>query len=133
MVRDFILCLWQLPQNLLAGVIILIYRATKLYSYMGSDIYTVKRFFDSGISLGKYIIVQQDRATDDTIKHEAGHSIQSRWLGPLYLFVVGLPSIVRNIYDRLFHKNMLYYDRVKWYYSGFPEAQADKLGGVKRF
>lgn len=46
-----------------------------------------------GISLGKYIIVSQ-WATQKTIMHEYGHCLQSKILGPLYLLVVGLPSIL---------------------------------------
>ena len=57
-----------------------------------------------GISLGKYSIINEGYAynkTDSDIlklnvsKHEAlGHGTQSRYLGPLYLFVIGLPSII---------------------------------------
>lgn len=128
MVRDFILYLWQLPQHLLGLLLILLYRAKKKGEY-----YSAKRFFNSGISLGRYIILQEDCAYSDTIKHETGHSIQSKYFGPLYLLVVGLPSIARNIWDRIGHKKWDYNKRYRWYYSAWPEKQADKLGGVVRF
>lgn len=32
--------------------------------------------------------------SDSTIKHEYGHTIQSKYLGWLYLIIIGLPSIV---------------------------------------
>lgn len=62
--------------------------------------------------------------------HEWGHSVQSRWLGPLYLPIVGVSSSARALYA-------LAYREVKgrrWegYYAGFPESWADRLGGVDR-
>lgn len=83
-----------------------------------------------GVSLGKYIIIVRPSLT--TLKHERGHRVQSRKLGPLYLFTVGIVSITRNIWDRLFHKKWCMYDRLSWYYGAWPENEADKLGGVKR-
>ena len=53
-------------------------------------------------------------------------------LGIMYLLIIGMSSFLRNIYDRIFHKKWLLTDRMTWYYSGFPEKQADKLGGVER-
>ena len=55
--------------------------------------------------------------------HEYGHSVQSRCWGWLYLPVVGLVSDVRC-------KLHLYKDGE--YFEGWPEKQADDLGGVKR-
>ena len=79
-----------------------------------------------GISLGKYIIVNQ-WSTKKTIMHEYGHCLQSKKLGWLYLAVIGLPSIVWA---------MLYGSVVKstknGYYKFYTESWADKLGGVKR-
>ena len=60
--------------------------------------------------------------------HEYGHSIQSRWLGPLYLPIVGLPSTLRVGYAvayKWIHKR-----RWSGYYRGFPERWADELGGA---
>ena len=120
--------LWQLPQHLLALVLIPLSKAKRVDGY-----YVAKKFFNSGISLGQYIILQEDYVLPDTVKHELGHSIQSKHFGWMYLLVVGLPSIVRNIWDRIAHKKWDYYRRYQWYYSGFPEREADKLGGVSRF
>ena len=62
--------------------------------------------------------------------HEWGHSVQSRVLGPLYLVAVGLTSELRVLY-------LVTYRELrgrKWtgYFEGFPEAWADRLGGVIR-
>lgn len=93
--------------------------------------YAYKKFFGSGVSLGNYIIVESKSITpspklNTTLHHEHGHQIQSRRLGPLYLIVIGLPSLLGNIYSRIFHKS------AEWYYKQPWEAWADKLGGVER-
>lgn len=122
-----ILYLWQLPQNILGLILVILFRAKK-----SGDIYICNRFFDSAISLGNYIIFQVDCVSDQSIQHEYGHQRQSKMYGWFYLLVVGIPSIVRNIWDRLTHKEWTSYQRSIWYYGSFPEKQADKLGGVKR-
>lgn len=62
--------------------------------------------------------------------HEWGHAKQSRLLGPLYLLVVGVPSSLRATYAMA----QWPFTRRPWegYYDGFPEAWADRLGGVSR-
>ena len=120
--------LWQLPQNILGLLIIAITRAKKTED----GIWICEYLFDSAVSLGDYIIFQKYRTTDNAIKHEKGHQKQSRMYGWFYLLIVGLPSIARNIWDRARHNNWTTVRRVTWYYGGFPENQADKLGGVVR-
>lgn len=139
---SLLLWVWQLPQNLLGLLVILIFRAKRV-----SDIYTLYFTLWSvkipgfGISLGSYIIMSLPCSYSDFI-HEYGHGIQSRWLGPLYLILVGIPSgVFNNLWDRLFHKKWPLERRVKWYYSRWPEGPgghwwdrftADVLGGVSR-
>ena len=50
-----------------------------------------------GVSLGAFIFINGKRGDEykKTVSvHEYGHTIQSLILGPLYLFVVGIPSFV---------------------------------------
>lgn len=49
--------------------------------------------FKGGLSLGLFVFAFNDE-TESTRLHEEGHSIQSMILGPLYLFVIGLPSLI---------------------------------------
>jgi hypothetical protein len=92
--------------------------------------------FGSGVSLGDYIILDYQycgkACSRQMVAHEYGHSKQSLILGWLYLPLVGLPSIVGNIWHRLFHKNWSDDQKEKWYYSRYPENWADKLGDVTR-
>ena len=85
-----------------------------------------------GVSLGWYVFMDQ-RYEEKDWKHEFGHCIQSRRWGLFYLLTVGiLSAIFNNLQDRLFHKSWDWEKRHKWYYSRYPEKQADKLGGVVR-
>ena len=115
--------IWQFPQHLLALALIKISKAKFDDYYKGAKVYKTQMRF--GISLGQYIIVNE-YVTEKTIKHEYGHTVQSYYLGPLYLIIVGLPSIVMNILSRVrILDNRRYYDR-------WPESWADKLGEVQR-
>ena len=125
--KNILLYLWQLPQHLVALVILLFNRHSKI-TVDGITIYIVYSFesWGAGVSLGQYILLAPIHVNKTTVHHEYGHSIQSKWLGPLYLLTVGIVSVSRNIYDRIYHKG------VEWYYGSWPENQADKLGGLTR-
>jgi hypothetical protein len=117
--------IWEFPQCLLGLILTKIYDVKYSETYKGIDVYTGK--FSGGISLGLYIIMDDD-ASENTKKHEWGHTRQSiRW-GWLYLLTVGIVSFtwcgLRGIIPSW---------RKKDYYSIWPEKQADKYGGVKRY
>lgn len=132
-----LLWIWQLPQNIAGFLVVKLARATKQKMF-GYEFYTSK-LFNSAVSLGNYIILdsvylsQPKYYLENTIKHENGHRKQSKILGWFYLLIVGLPSICRNIYDRIAHKKWDYTKRSNWYYAGFPENWAEKLGETKRY
>lgn len=128
--KNFLLYLWQLPQNLLGLCVIKFTKAIKK-SHKTGIVYWCTNKYRFGVSLGNYIIIG-GYASDNTVKHEHGHQYQSLYLGWLYLLIVGLPSIVRNIWDRIAHRKWSYIKRNNWYYKGFPENWADKIGVVKR-
>ena len=51
-----------------------------------------------GFSCSFISVIANDMGTEytiDTIEHELGHSYQVCWLGPLWIFVVAVPSICR--------------------------------------
>ena len=133
--KQILLYVWQLPQHLLAQVIWGVLRQLKSVSMLErtKDNLLIIRMhpLEFGLSLGRYIFVHMTYG-ETTVKHEAGHSIQSAYLGPLYLLLIGLPSISRNIWSRLFHKKWLREKRLRWYYESWPEDHADRLGGVQR-
>lgn len=134
--KNILLYLWQLPQNLLGLILIAIYKPEEvLTQYNGNKVYFASKF-PGGISLGKYSIVSKfyysknkDHALNtDTVLHESvGHAKQSLMLGPLYLIAVGLPSIIWA---------WLYGPVIKptknGYYRFYTEKWADKLADIKR-
>lgn len=118
------LYIWQLPQNLVGLVVLCFCSHKEKCSVAGIDFYYSKTF-PGGISLGRYIIIGSKNS--DTVKHEHGHQIQSMYLGPLYLLVVGLPSI---IWAGLYGSVIPYTHN--GYYRFYTESWADKLGKVER-
>lgn len=86
---------------------------------MNANCYIAKRLNGAwaGVSLGRYIIFSNDvHLSLDALKHEYGHTLQSKKLGWLYLIVIGLPSFIGNLYDRVAHRNWSSTARYKWYY-----------------
>jgi hypothetical protein len=131
MILKILKYIWLLPQNLLALLLIGILKGEKQDQYKDCDLYSVVSQKFSGISLGKYILLNEYYYLNKvvlitTTKHEYGHYIQGLIFGWLYLIVIGIPSLSRNLLARVNNKM-----RVN-YYKGYPENWADKLGGVER-
>jgi hypothetical protein len=124
--RKILLYIHQLPQNILGLIVILFTRA----KYCKSNCWVAPKG-SFGVSLGKYIILGS-RVNPITLKHEQGHQKQSVMFGWLYLLVIGIPSLSRNIWDIFAHSRWTNEERIKWYYGGFPEKQADAYMGIKR-
>lgn len=122
--KNILMYIWQLPQHIVGLILLLFIKGEAKHKFNGINYY----FYDSfpgGISLGNYMIIGE--TWSQTIKHEYGHSIQSRMLGPLYLFVVGIPSLIwAGLYGPVIKPTK------NGYYKFYTEAWADKLGKVKR-
>lgn len=121
----FLLWLWQMPQQIVGFWMMFAYlrkgRTNKMIPFETSVVFRVSGF-KGGLSLGKYIFV--NILNYDLIRHEYGHSRQSKILGWLYLPVIGLPSLIWfHCYKKTWKKS--YY----WFYT---ERWADYLGGIKR-
>lgn len=122
--KNILLYAWQLPQNLVGLLLRAIYKGYD--SVYESAIVRRSTSMRGGISLGKFIIVNQ-WARKDTIMHEYGHCRQSKRLGWLYLFVVGIPSMVwATLYGSVIKAT------INGYYKFFTEKWADRLGNVER-
>lgn len=121
-----IIWLWQFPQNILGFVLTKILKGE--WKVSGSLRYYLSSSVDAGVSLGNYIIVPSSK--DLTLRHEHGHQIQSKRFGLFYLLIVGVPSVINNLWHRLFHSEWSYAKGEFWYYKRWPEKQADELGGI---
>lgn len=128
--NKFIQYTWELPQNIVGVIIKHIFKATPYTTYKDATVYSWS--IKGGLSLGKHIFIpfkDTDSGAENVqeyIKHEYGHTEQSKRLGWLYLPVIVLPSLVWAGYFKWYKKtNKSYY----WFYT---EKWADKLGGVER-
>jgi hypothetical protein len=115
--------IWEFPQCLLGLILTKIYKVSYSETYKGIDVY--KGNFPGAISLGLYILMNF-RSGNKTKNHEYGHTRQSLHWGWLYLPVIGIISGIWCILHNLGWSK-------KDYYSIWPEKQADKYGGVKRY
>jgi hypothetical protein len=121
-----LLFIWQLPQNII-GLLFLIYFLIRgdlqFISYKKMCWAFVSKYMSGGISLGSFAFVSPYNAKKDAvIMHEQeGHTFDSKVFGPLYLFIIGIPSI---IWAWLGDKN-------KCYYSFYTEKWANKHAGLE--
>ena len=123
---------WGLPQNLIGLLLLPFLRGTRC-RYHGAlvTVYRRLRFTKnrSGFSLGSFIFLPEtwsDYDREHFIVHEYGHTVQSLFLGPLYLPVVGLPSCLWL--HRFQRRRAVYQSRGVAYTDRFPEHGADRLG-----
>lgn len=116
-----ILCIWQLPQ-LIVGLL--------MWPFLGKKRLVADRHFNfcwegedmsGGISLGPIAYVSPTSAKrQEVIAHETdGHTVDSKIFGPLYLFVIGIPSILNAMFDF-----------TECYYDFYPERWANKHAGL---
>lgn len=127
---QIVMIIWQIPQ-VLVGLILLAWyhKSLKLIrTYKFVRVYCCK--MSGGISLGCFAFLSKYSCDEDNIKHEAiGHTKQSRILGPFYLLVIGLFSILHAGLNDIIgcckkHK--------EGYYHFWTEKWADKIAGIKR-
>ena len=125
-IKNLLMWLWQFPQNMLAlcieGVLC---QAAHREGKADGNIIIMNIVLPSAMSLGDYLFVSP-MSSQKSIQHECGHSKQSDILGPLYLIVIGIPSLLNNIIHCLCSKI-----GIKWnYYSFYTESWANKLVGI---
>ena len=125
--KNFIIkYVWQFPQMLAAWIWYLIRKKSILYNSIG-NFYTVYVGANrGGVTLGDRIFISRcyhGEYLNMVIAHESGHVKQSLYLGPLYLIVIEIPSILWAWSHRWIAPKKSYY----WFYT---EAWANKLGGL---
>lgn len=120
--------LFEFPQNIM-GYLTFIYYAKgarrPYYKYKDAYITHVKGRWGA-ISLSRFIFADDVYYQSEMIKHEYGHTIQSKKLLILYLPIIGIPSLIWN---RLFKTYRI--RKKKSYYSFYTESWANKLGGFQ--
>ena len=124
-IRNLILFIWQLPQHIVAliyfGYLVMMCKDLGVDSRYKQAI-VIPCVMRGAVTLGNYVFVGLNSEYRKTVKHELGHTIQSKILGPLYLIVIGIPSITYCGLRRLFPSL-----RKKNYYNFFSEKSANYL------
>ena len=120
-IRNLILFIWQLPQHIVAliyfGYLVMMCKDLGIDSRYKQAI-VIPCIMRGAVTLGDYVFVGLTSEYRKTVKHELGHTIQSKILGPLYLIVIGIPSItycgLRRIFPSLRKKNYYDFYTEKW-------------------
>ena len=117
-----LLFIWQLPQNLVALVMIPFLGKLKVVDKTNWCTCYEGENMQGGISLGSFAFVSPYSAKKpEVVAHELkGHTVDSRWMGPLYLLIVGLPSILNA-----------WFNFTDCYYDWFPEKWANEHAGLE--
>ena len=112
---------WGFPQTLVGFITYLICRKYPHETYRNCIV--IRWGLKSSMGMGMFLFLGTE---DPQVRvHEFGHSVQSLILGPLFLPVMGIPSILWC--------NIPYFRRMRKekgvsYYSFYPESTANKLG-----
>ena len=118
-----LLSIWQLPQTIIGLLMLPFMKNKKLVADRHFNLCWESESMSGGISLGPFAYVSELSSYEESISHEEdGHTVQSKILGPLYLLVVGLPSIIWA---------MSYDYKKQCYYSFYTESWANKCAGLE--
>lgn len=120
-IRNLILFIWQLPQHIVAiiyfGYLVMMCKDLGVDSRYKQAI-VIPCVMRGAVTLGNYVFVGLNSEYKKIVKHELGHTIQSKILGPLYLIVIGIPSItycgLRRLFPSLRKKNYYDFYTEKW-------------------
>jgi len=113
--KEIFFVIWGFPQNLIGLIIFLLLRKKRYYNYKGSLVSVTGGVDRGAVSLGKFIFIFGNSVSQQTLRHERGHGLQSDLLGIFYLVVIGIPSIVwARCFRKYRIKNKVGYD---WFYT----------------
>lgn len=115
--------IWQLPQNLVAILMLPFLGKLRLISFKKLCFAFEGENMRGGISLGNFAFLSPRLSRDAaSVAHEQeGHTHDSKLFGPLYLFVIGLPSLI----------HAWLYDKSTCYYDFWTERRANRFANVE--
>ncbi len=126
--------IWQftfaLVQNIIGLIMLAVYKSKGAKSewYHNALITYIDTKNFGGVSLGMFIFINAKREGDhlhDTKIHEYGHTVQSLLLGPVWLFVIAIPSMIWC--NTPYFVKMRKLDNVS-YYKAYCEGWANTCG-----
>lgn len=120
--ETLVMFFWQLPQNLVAIIMMPFIGKMKLICHENHCwAFECERMI-GGISLGSFVFVSPFSAQRTaTVLHEFGHVVDSHMFGPLYLFIIGIPSLCWAALT----------PKTKCYYDFYTEKRANRHAGLK--
>lgn len=133
-IGNILFFIWQftyaLLQNLVGLAMFIKYKSKGAESerFHNSIVTYIDKKNFGGVSLGIFIFINAKREGDslhDTRIHEYGHTIQSMILGPFWLFVIALPSV---IWCNLPYFRKLRKEKNVSYYKAYCEGWANTCG-----
>jgi len=106
---------WGIVTNIMGAFVALglLITGHKPKTYFGTVQFIVGKWW-GGFSLGLFQVRDQD-SSEEVSYHELGHSYQNVWMGPFWLFVVAIPSVIRYNYQNHREKK------------GLPNADYDSI------
>ena len=123
--KQFLFWLWQwawgFPQTLLGFIVVLLNLGRPHSTYRGCVTTTWRN--KGSMGMGMFLFLGCDNP--QVRVHEYGHSVQSLFLGPLFLPVMGIPSI---LWCNLPCCRRLRKEKGVSYYRFYPESNANALG-----
>ena len=129
-----ILSIWQLPQVLIALVMLPFIGKLKLIKQSKFTFCFEASKMCGGISLGSFAYLDPKLAAfPQIVSHEAdGHVIDSYILGPLYLIIIGIPSFLHATFG--FTKNYydFYTEKLANYHAGLKTNEKGELIFIKK-
>ena len=121
-------CSWGIIQNTLAFIIFLFLILTKkrnIYFYNGAIVCEIESNYSCGLGIFIFLGTKNIHNKQYLLIHEYGHTIQSLILGPLFIPIIAIPSIIWALTPLL----KRYRNRKRFsYYRFYPEAWANHLG-----
>ena len=117
-----LLTIWQLPQFIVSLVLIPFLGEIKKIRDGHYNMCFIGEKMSGGISLGPFSFVSKNIGQkDEYVAHEFdGHTVDSKILGPLYLFVIGIPSLMNAVFGF-----------TRFYYDFYTEKWANKHAGLE--
>lgn len=125
----FLSCTWGIIMTLIGAIAALVlmccgYRPSLFGPYV---YFTVGRGW-GGVNFGPFFVIAEDMGTY-TETHEAGHGLQNIIWGPLFPFVIAIPSFIRYWYREIIYRtNPTRYYKLPPYNSIWFERQATLWG-----
>lgn len=106
LLTKFLLIIWQLPQIIVGGILFFFSKKIAVGKHKQAII-SYCPWMKGGVTIGPFIFVSQwyyeytyRSYNEKIVKHEYGHTIQSRIFGPFYILGLGYKSLIHAVFHK---------------------------------